>query len=162
MAIRISRDHVAVTFTRAGLVTTLQETQDDTGTLVDSEKDAYRISSPVCLKRCGLETRLIIDNVDPAPAHHRSTHVIQETLAKALVWNETLLRGEVTSTNALAKREDFNQCDIARLLSLAWLAPDIMESIMRGDIPSTPSLARLKKSFPLDWKEQRKVLGFTH
>lgn len=160
-AIRISRDHLDVTFSRAGLITTLMETQDDTGTLVDPVKDAYQISTPVCLKRCGLETRLIIDNVAPAPAHNRSTRVIQETLAKALVWNETLLRGEVASTNALAKREGVNQRHIARLLSLAWLAPDIMKAIMRGDIPSTLSLASLKKGFPLDWEEQRKVLGFT-
>ena len=71
------------------------------------------------------------------------------------------MKGEVASTNALARREGVNHRHIARMLSLAWLAPDIMEAIARGDIPSTLSLARLKKGFPLDWREQRKVLGFT-
>jgi hypothetical protein len=36
-----------------------------------------------------------------------------------------------------------------------------MEVIVRGDIPATLSLARLKKDFHLDWEAQRKVLGFT-
>ena len=36
-----------------------------------------------------------------------------------------------------------------------------MDTIARGDIPAGVSLDRLTKGFPLDWNEQRKVLGFT-
>lgn len=86
---------------------------------------------------------------------------IQEALAKALDWNDAMMRGSVSSMNMLAKREGGTQRYIAHLLKLAWLAPDIMEAITRGDIPSAVSLDYLKKGFPLGWKEQRKVLGFT-
>jgi len=159
--IRISRSRVDITFTWTGLAATLMETLVDIEIPADSENDAYRLSVPVRLKRCGLETRLIVDNGDSPPAHHRSIRAIQQTLARALVWNEALMKGEVASTNALARREGVNHRHIARMLSLAWLAPDIMEAIARGDIPHTLSLARLKKGFPLDWEEQRKALGFT-
>jgi hypothetical protein len=71
------------------------------------------------------------------------------------------MRGEIPSMNALAKREGGTQRYIAHLLKLAWLALDIMEAITRGDIPSSVSLDRLKKGFPLDWEEQRKTLRFT-
>ena len=131
------------------------------GSTLQDTDPAYRLSVPVRLKRCGLETRLIVDNGDSTPAHHRSIHAIQETLAKALAWNEALMHGKVDSVNTLAKREGVDQRHIARQLKLAWLAHDIIESITRGDIPSTVSLARLKKGFSLDWEEQRKLLGFT-
>jgi hypothetical protein len=49
----------------------------------------------------------------------------------------------------------------AYLIKLAYLAPDIMEAIARCDIPSAISLDRLKEGFPLDWREQRKELGFS-
>jgi len=48
------------------------------------------------------------------------------------------------------------------IMFLAYLAPDIIEAIHRGDIPATLSLDLLKKGFPFDWNEQRKMLGFKH
>jgi hypothetical protein len=36
-----------------------------------------------------------------------------------------------------------------------------MEAIIKDEIPSALSLDRLNKSIPLDWNEQRKMLGFT-
>ena len=60
----------------------------------------------------------------------------------------------------LAARENVTQRYIAHLIKLAFLAPDIMQCVARGDIPPALSLERLKKGFPLDWTQQRKVLGF--
>ncbi len=77
------------------------------------------------------------------------------------MWNDELMRGKVSSMNHLAKREGVTQRYIAHLLKLAYLAPNIMEAIARGNVPSAVSLGRLKKGFPLDWQEQRKVLGFS-
>ncbi len=119
------------------------------------------MSLPVSLRRCGIETRLVVPNGDTGPAHHASTRAIQEGLAKALTWNDDLMSGKVSSMNQLAKREGVTQRYVAHLLKLAYLAPDIMEAIARGNIPSAVSLGRLKKGFPLDWQEQRKVLGFS-
>lgn len=115
-------------------------------------EDEYQISLPVSLRRCGIETRLFVPNGDTGPAHHASTRAIQEALVKALTWNDELMSGKVSSMNQLAKREGVTQ---------RYIAPDIMEAIARGNIPSAVSLGRLKKGFPLDWQEQRKVLGFS-
>ena len=60
----------------------------------------------------------------------------------------------------LAKQEDVTQRYIAHLIKLAFLAPDIIEAIIKGNIPPTLSLGRLKKGIPLDWEEQRQSLGF--
>jgi hypothetical protein len=70
------------------------------------------------------------------------------------------MNGSVSSMSQIAKREGVTQRYVAHLLKLAYLAPDIMEAIARGDVPSSVSLDRLKKGFLLDWQEQRRVFGF--
>ena len=122
--------------------------------------DAYEAVVPVRLKRCGIETRLIVPNGKVAPAHTSSVEAIQGGLAKALAWNEALVSGTASSMTELAKREKVTQRYIAHLIKLAYLAPDIMQSMARGNIPPELSLDRLKKGVPLDWNEQRKTLGF--
>ena len=160
-AVTVTRRCVDIAFSRTGLLSMLMESESDVATLDNVTEDEYRVSVPVHLKRCGIETRFVIPHNDTAPAHHSSIQAIQEALVKALNWNETLMCSTVPSMNALAKREGVTQRYIAHLLKLAYLAPDIMEAITRGDIPSSISLDRLKKGFPLDWEEQRKMLGFS-
>jgi site-specific DNA recombinase len=60
----------------------------------------------------------------------------------------------------LAKQENVAPSYIGSFIRLALLAPDIIEAIVRGDVPAKLSLDRLKKGFPLDWDAQRKTLGF--
>ena len=84
-----------------------------------------------------------------------------KTLAKALAWNHALLTGTASSMTELAKREKVTRRYIGHLLQLAFLAPDIIQSIVKGDIPTNLTLDRLEAGFPLDWNEQRKALGFT-
>ena len=60
----------------------------------------------------------------------------------------------------LAKQNDVTQRYVAHLIKLAFLDPDIIKAILRGDVPRDLSLDKLKSGFPLDWNEQRKILGF--
>jgi hypothetical protein len=112
-------------------------------------------------KRCRLETRLIVPNQAPVPANTTSAQAIQRALAQGLIWNQELLSGKIASVAALAKRERLCRRYVARIVRLAFLAPDIMQAITRGDVPPALSLDRLKKGFPLDWKAQRASLGFS-
>ena len=51
---------------------------------------------------------------------------------------------------------------VARLLPLAFLAPDIVTSVLAGTQPvhlTTEMLTR-RANLPLDWEEQRALLGF--
>lgn len=51
---------------------------------------------------------------------------------------------------------------LRRIASLAFLAPDIQQSILAGRQPAGLSLKRLTQiELPLDWSEQRLRLGFT-
>ena len=77
----------------------------------------------------------------------------------SLQWNEDLVTGKVKSVDELIERDQLNPRQMHRLRRLAFLAPDIMERIIAGDVPETLTLERLKKDFPLDWKAQREHFG---
>ncbi len=53
-------------------------------------------------------------------------------------------------------------CSATRVLHLAYLAPDIVTAILDGRQPAGLSARRLLTGLrlPLDWTEQRQVLGF--
>ena len=50
---------------------------------------------------------------------------------------------------------------VVRILKLTTLAPDIIEAILHGEEPSGLSLAKLIRTFPMDWERQRALFGFT-
>jgi hypothetical protein len=49
--------------------------------------------------------------------------------------------------------------DVAHILGLATLAPDIVEAIVRGEEPSGLSLERLTKGMPMIWEEQLEAIS---
>jgi len=59
-------------------------------------------------------------------------------------------------------RENLDAGNLTRLISLAFLAPDIVTSILEGRQPAHLTAARLTRLYdlPLDWAEQRRALGF--
>ncbi|HQY71731.1 MAG TPA: hypothetical protein PLW13_14975, partial [Pseudomonadales bacterium] len=117
---------------------------------------------PVALKRSGIETKLVIPSAPPPLAHTASATALREAVEKALTWNQALLADRVKSTCSLAKAEGVTQRFIAQRLQLAWLAPDIIQRIIAGDIPDTLTLEHFKKRrIPLDWAEQRAFFQIT-
>ena len=83
----------------------------------------------------------------------------QEALVRAVAqawkWQAMLESGEATSIGDLATRFHVDHSYVARTLRLASLAPDIVESIVRGDEPTGLTLNRLMKPWPVRWDEQR-------
>ena len=65
--------------------------------------------------------------------------------------------------NDVAKANPFPASEVSRILPLAFLAPDIVGSILAGSQPVSLTAERLKRltALPLDWADQRKLLGFT-
>ena len=118
------------------------------------------LKAPVMLKRSGIESKLVYPGGPPTKAHKRTVKALQEALLKSLKWNEAILSGEVASFEALIRRDNLNARQTHRLRKLAFLAPDIMEAIIAGQVPETLSLESLKRDFPVAWGAQRKHFGF--
>lgn len=112
------------------------------------------ISSPFQSRRRGMESRLVLGDdpafVDPALLRY---------VARAQEWWKAICSGD--SLTKLASREQLSPRLIANHLPAAFLAPDILERIAQGRQPADLTVGVLRRSkLPMDWAEQRKMLGF--
>lgn len=73
---------------------------------------------------------------------------------------EMIVSGEATSVDDLVKSTGIDRKQVRLTMRLAFLAPDIQQSIFQGRHPVTQSLELLTdKELPVGWNVQRRVLG---
>ena len=72
------------------------------------------------------------------------------------------MSGRAGSLVEIAKAEGVTESYVGRLIPLAFLAPDIVESVLAGTRPVHVTNEMLTKriDLPIDWKEQESLLGF--
>jgi len=75
-------------------------------------------------------------------------------LAKAHVWFEMMLNGEVRTVQKLADKINVERSYVTRILNLVNLAPGIQAAILEGQEPDRLTLKRLRNELPLDWRRQ--------
>jgi site-specific DNA recombinase len=111
------------------------------------------------LLRCGKQVRLVIDETGDQPDSDPHPRLVGEIL-RTRRWFDALSSGEFPTIAALAKAEGVSASYISLKISLAFLAPDIVETIIDGMQPISLTPERLKKACPLpaSWEEQRAVL----
>ena len=116
---------------------------------------------PMALRRRGVEARLIIANGVDGRACTPDDKLI-DLITKANAWLAQLTSGRTALIRDLALHEKLDAGDVSRILSLAFLAPDIVEAILDGRQPVELTAERLKRMcpLPLAWSDQRRVLGF--
>jgi hypothetical protein len=129
----------------------------------DADEPAHTIRIDVRLKRCGGQTRLVLLGDGQKEMLSRPDPDLIKGVANAHVWARQLIRGEVASITEIALRESLSRSHASRLLDLAFLAPDIVETILEGRQPPGLNVKVLtrRRSLPLCWKEQRRILGFS-
>ena len=74
-----------------------------------------------------------------------------------------LMQNTDLTVHLIASQERVSEGYISRLLRLPSLAPDIITAIINGKNPpqlTAKKLMRLTLQIPVDWSEQRKLLGF--
>ena len=82
-------------------------------------------------------------------------------LAKAQNWFEKLISGRYNGVDAIAREEMLTRHYVVQVINLAFLAPDIVHKIIRGEQPIDLGARRLIRmgSLPLGWEAQRQLLG---
>ncbi len=124
----------------------------------DARHDALVIGVRTILQRRGKQTRLIIGAVDS------EVTIINTELLKLIRdghrWFDDLRNGTASSIAALAKRDGEQVSHVSRSITLAFLAPDILDMIIAGCQPPSLTPERLKSARPLPayWFDQRKLL----
>jgi hypothetical protein len=115
-------------------------------------------SFPMQMKRRGAELRLIVGD------RRRSAATIDLSLLKAVArahrWFNEISSRKARSLAEIAKREGLAVRYVGRLIRLAFLAPDIVESIVEGRQPTTLTTEALTRriELPLEWDSQRAAL----
>jgi len=132
------------------------------GSLMVPEMDSHAVTIvrdiPMQMKRRGVEMRLIIGGSGPV----RVDQTLLKTIVRAHKWFNELASGRVHTMAEIASQEDVDKSYISRVMTLVFLAPDIIESIIAGRQPADLSVEKLTKriDLPLDWAQQHQLLGF--
>jgi site-specific DNA recombinase len=135
--------------------------------IADTEKSRAHLSDavaivrsfPMQLKRRGVELRLIVGD------HNRSAATVDLPLLKAIArahrWFDEISTGKASSLAEIAAREGLAVRYVGRVIRLAFLAPDIVESVVEGRQPPSLTAEALTRhiELPLEWRAQKTALN---
>ena len=121
--------------------------------------DTIELISVVRLTRTGLAMRLVQANGKAAVACEPDQTLIR-LLLKARSWWARLATGEIDIAT-LARQEQVNDSWMTRVVRLNFLAPEIVEAILKGEQPArlTADSLALISPLPIIWSEQRDVIA---
>jgi site-specific DNA recombinase len=119
-------------------------------------QDHIVIESEAKLRRCGGEVRFLLPpdragKAKPVPSLIRA-------IARAREWVDRIVAGEIPNQRALAAATGYDERYISRVIPLAFLAPDITESVLEGTSNEYHSLGDHLEDVPMVWREQRSRL----
>lgn len=120
------------------------------------------VTAPAQLKRCGMAMRLVLPSTGQQPRRGADPKLVG-LLTKAHDWFERLRLGQCDSVQEIAREEQVTGSYVARVIQLAFLAPDIVQKIQRAEHPLEINANGLLRMVPLPlcWEEQRAQLGMT-
>ena len=108
---------------------------------------------------------ILLPHTDPSkdgrPIRSEVRSSVVQAVAMGRAWLQQLVSGEVKDTEAIAVREDRSKRSVHMMISLAFVAPDIIEALISGRLPRGIGITRLA-DLPLDWAMQRHVLGVSN
>lgn len=79
-------------------------------------------------------------------------------IATGRAWLNQLIQGDVATIATIANREGRTERSVRMIVSLAFLAPDIVKAAIAGTLPRGLGGSDMT-DLPMDWAEQRKHLG---
>jgi site-specific DNA recombinase len=130
-----------------------------TGQAIDGETAApYLLSIDARLTRRGRGVRLVIEGASRAEVDPGLVKLLRESFTL----RDQLLSGSDDSIKTMSKRLGLSKGHITSRIRLAWLAPDIVKSILDGRQPvglGTTRLLAMSKDLSHDWTQQRQMLG---
>lgn len=133
---------------------------DAASALTLSEDDAhFKLTRDVELVRRTTAHVLSVDG-KAATQSNRIDRALVRSVVLAKRWAAMLNSGEATSIDALARQEHLCPRNTARVLPLAFLAPDLVEMILADQQPATLTLSKLLDArLPYPWSEQRALFA---
>jgi hypothetical protein len=130
------------------------------GNADSASEDILMLTVKARLQRVGREMRMLVENADDQTLADPG---LLRIIARAHDIQERLMQDTDLTVPAIANQERVSIGYLSRLLRLPSLAPDIITAIINGKNPpqlTAKKLMRLALQIPVDWTEQRELLGF--
>ena len=162
--VEVGSSGIDIRVSRAGLADLLARKTPDLakprGGETKSAADVLTLKVPARLKRVGREMRMLVENpADQTPADRGLLRII----ARAHDIQLRLMQNVDLTVHEVASEQHVSAAYVYSVLRLSVLAPDIVNSIVNGRNPpqlTAKKLMRLSPHLPIDWTEQRQLLGF--
>ena len=97
-------------------------------------------------------------NFDPRPIRSEMRATLIKAIATGRAWLAEIVSGQTTDAEQITTREKCSVRQVNRIVSLAFLAPDLVQATVEGRLPRGIGVESLR-SCPADWHQQRVALG---
>jgi hypothetical protein len=149
----MNADDVGITVSRSALRTQLGLDRFE----YEDDHVSFNTVTTLCCARPEIRFRI----PGGTPTEPRPSESFVRALANAHDWLNRVLRGEVSNQRDLSKLTGYDERYISRIMPLAFLAPNLAESVIQGTQPDGWTIDRLISSAVLTWNEQGKELVTT-
>ncbi len=155
----IHNDRVEIEIIRSALRQAVLGASADPELKINNPDEVVMIETAAQLKRCGGDMRLVLPPDSPGTTPHEVPSLIR-AISRAHDWVDRILRGEVVNQRSIAKETGLDERYISRIIPLAFLAPDLTETILEGKQAAYLSLDACLGQVAGDWGQQRvRLLG---
>jgi site-specific DNA recombinase len=126
----------------------------------DDNANPYVISTPINIRRRGQEMKMVLGAKD-IPASNIDDALVL-LVARAVLLRDQFETSEITSIGEFAEVHGIHHSDAKKLIPLGYLAPSIIEDILKGHQPVELTARELHRmtDLPLCWAQQRQRLAF--
>lgn len=98
------------------------------------------------------------DGLDHRPIRAETRAKLVRSIALGRRWLEELASGSVSGPEAIATREGCSKRHVNMMVSLAFLAPDLVRAAVEGRLPRGVGVSRLFDA-PVEWSRQWTLIG---
>lgn len=95
---------------------------------------------------------------DPRPIRAETRAKLVSAIAKGRHWLDELIAGTVTNVEQIAAREKCSIRQVNRTITLAFIAPTLVQAAVDGRLPRGIGVATVR-GFPAEWSRQYERLG---
>jgi hypothetical protein len=81
-------------------------------------------------------------------------------IARGRRWLQQLAEGQAADINSIARQHDLSVKTVRSTVSLAFLAPDIVQAVIDGRLPRGVGISQMT-DLPMSWDEQRSEFGIS-
>jgi site-specific DNA recombinase len=162
----VQENNIEVLMSRADLRQVLEKGDDFVPANLDRPYQSIRPDDLICLtieaklRRSGGEVHLVIPPHSGGVSSPRPNPSLIKAVARARSWYERVLEGKSSNQRSLTLHAGLTPRYIGKVFGCAFLAPDIVESILEGRQPRDLTFKKLCAHIPLSWIEQRAQFGF--